>query len=79
MSDSLGDLLNKKSYGEPPEFQKIREFVEDAIGMKPRVANKADTYYVTVPSAAAAGALRVHIYRLERELGTNKRVVLRIG
>lgn len=79
MTESLGNILNKKSYGEPPEIAKIKNFVREIIGTEPRVSIKSNTYFVTVPNASAAGALRVHIYKLERDLGQGKRVVLRIG
>jgi hypothetical protein len=79
MADSLGDVLNKKNYGEPPELAVIRAFVQDLIGMTPRIYVRSNTYFVTVNGAGAAGALRVHIYRLERQLGPGKKVVLKIS
>jgi hypothetical protein len=79
MTDSLQDILSKRNYGEPPELERVRSFVEDVIGTKPSLSMRTNTIFVTVPSAAAAGALRVHTFKIERELQNKYRIVIRIA
>jgi hypothetical protein len=79
MTTPLGDLLSRKNYEEPPEIKLIKEFVQSAIGVIPRVKITPETYILTLPSAAGAGALRAHLFKLQQELGGNKRILIRIG
>lgn len=79
MSQSLGDVLAKRNYGEPPEIKVIKEFVHDQIGITPSVSITTAGYVVRVPSAAAAGTLRTKLYQLQQELGPQRRVLIRIG
>lgn len=79
MTQQIGDLLNLKNYGEPPEIRQIKEFVKQEIGLTPKVSITTETYIVRVPSAAAAGALRSSLFKLQKQLGTKKRVLIRIG
>ena len=79
MSQAMGDILSKRDYAEPPEVQQIRDFVEKAIGVTPRISIGTENYVIQVPSAAAAGALRTQLFQLQNELGTKRRLVIRIG
>ena len=79
MSQNIGDLLSSRNFSEPPEIQLIKKFVHDRLGITPKVSITSDTYVVTLPSAAAAGTLRSHIYKLQKELETKKRILIRIG
>jgi hypothetical protein len=79
MSDSLGDILNKKQYNEPPEVRMIKNFVNNIVGAEPSVSMRNDSFIVIVQSAAAAGTLRFHVRNLQAELRTQKRIIIRIG
>ena len=79
MSQAMGDILSKRDYAEPPEVQQIRDFVEKAIGITPRITITTESYLIQVTSAAAAGALRMQLFRLQKELDTKRRLVIRIG
>lgn len=79
MTPLLGDVLSSRNYREPPEIQQIKDFVQNAIGITPSVSITPESYVVQVPSAAAAGALRGHIYQLQKELDAKRRVIIRIG
>jgi hypothetical protein len=79
MATPLGDLLSRRNYEEPPEIKLIKDFVQSAVGITPRVKITPETYVLSLPSAAAAGALRAHLFKLQQELGGNKRILIRIG
>lgn len=79
MSQLLGDVLGKRNYDEPPEIRQIKDFVLSEIGITPAVSVNSETFVIKVPSAAAAGALRTKLFRLQKQLGTKRRVVIRIG
>jgi hypothetical protein len=79
MSDSLGDLIKKRDFTEPPEIQIIKASVYKIIGAVPAVSISNNSYIIQVPGAAAAGALRLKLNDLKKEAKTNKRLVIRIG
>lgn len=79
MAQQLGDLLKDKSYGEPPEIKLIKDFVQTEIGLIPQVKITENAYLITVPYAAAAGILRASLFKLQKELGDEKRLLIRIG
>lgn len=79
MSSSLQDIMKGRNYGEPPEVKIIKDFVMSVIGVTPRVSVRNESFIITLPSAAAAGSLRVHVFRLQSKVGMNKRIILRIG
>lgn len=79
MSQLLGDVLGKRNYDEPPEIRQIKDFVLSEIGITPAVSVNSETFVIKVPSAAAAGALRTKLFRLQKQLSTKRRVVIRIG
>jgi hypothetical protein len=79
MTQSIGDVMASRSYGEPPDIRRIKDFVKTEIGIVPGVSSNAESYIVRVPSAAAAGALRVGLFRLHKLLATKKRILIRIG
>ncbi len=79
MSQQIGQLLGGKNYGEPPEIKQIKEFVRKEIGLTPQISITAETYVIAVSSAAAAGSLRSSLFRLQKQLNTEKRLLIRIG
>lgn len=79
MTQSLGDVLQRRNYGEPPEIAQIKQFVQSEIGVTPAVSMTTETFVIHLRSAAAAGALRSKLYVLQRELDTKKRLLIRIG
>lgn len=79
MGKSLADLLADKNFQEPPEIKQIKEFVQSEIGLTPRVSVNTNSYTIKVPSAAAAGTLRSSLFKLQDQLGADKRLLIRIG
>ena len=79
MSQSLGDLLSRRNYDEPPEVQQIKAFVLEQVGITPSVTITTEAYVVGVNSAAAAGTLRGKIFTLQKQLDDTRRIVIRIS
>lgn len=79
MSQLLGDVLTGRNYNEPPEIQQIKKFVLAEIGITPSVSVNTETYIIKLPSAAAAGALRIKLFQLQKQLDDKRRIIIRIG
>ncbi len=79
MTQSLADLLGNRNFDEPPEIQEIKQFVRKEIGSSASVSITNESFVVKLPSASAAGALRAKVYQLQKQLGSDKRIVIRIG
>ncbi len=78
MSDSIGDLLDKQRFAEPPEIKQIQEFVQKRFKVTPHVSVSQKNIVIAVPSGALAGALRQLLHELQETLDTDKRLVIRI-
>ena len=78
MTDSIGDLLNKQRFVEPPEIKQVRDFVEQRFKVTPQVSVTQKTIVIAVKSAALAGALRPLLHQLQADINTDKRLVIRI-
>lgn len=79
MTDSIGDLLPKRKYDEPPEVQIIKDFVQEHFNAAVAVTVQPTTILIHVKSAALAGALRMKLHVLQEQIGTEKRLIIRIG
>lgn len=79
MSDSIKELLGKRSASEPPEFAVIRSFVEERFSIVPTLSISSKTITVGVPSGAIAGNLRLSLHELKEKLGGERRVIIRIN
>lgn len=77
--DTLGDLLPKKRFEEPPEVRIIKAFVHDKYQQAAVVTVQQQQIIIHVKSAALAGALRHELHHLQELCQTTKRLVLRIG
>lgn len=78
MTNSIGDLLSQKAFFEPPEIKIIKSFVIETFQVTPTVAVGDKEIIISVNSAALAGALRPHLYKLQGDCKTTKRLVIRI-
>lgn len=78
MSESLGDLLQKRSSTprEPVDFAVIRKFVQDHYSVTPKLSTSKTGITISVPTAAIASNLRFDLYDLQQSL--TKHVSLRI-
>lgn len=79
MSNSLADILGKKDFSEPSEIQDIKKFVSDKFGQTPSVKITDSAIMISVSSSSLAGALRPELHKLQEQLDTKKRLVIRIG
>lgn len=79
MTESIGDLLPKKKYDEPPEVRVIKDFVMEKFQQPVGVTVQQTQIIIHVKSAALAGALRVHLHELAEKIESDKRLVIRIG
>ncbi len=79
MTDSIGDLLPKGRFEEPPEVRVIKEFVQKKFRQPVGVTVQPAQIIIQVKSAALAGALRVHLHELQELCQTEKHLVIRIG
>lgn len=76
--DSIKDLLTKKEFEQPDEIQQIKDFVKSKFDEEPSVKLTKNSIIITVSSASLAGALRMHMHHLAKELRTEKKLILRI-
>jgi hypothetical protein len=79
MSISLQDVLAKRFDAEPPEIGVIKQYVLNELGAQVAVGVRGNQLVISVASAALAGALRPHLYKLKNLCKTDKRLVIRIG
>lgn len=77
--DSIKDLLTRKDFEQPDEIQQIKNFVKSKFDEEPAVKVTPNSIIITVSSAALAGALRVHLHHLVKDLQTDKKLLLRIS
>lgn len=82
MADSLGDLLPKQRFEEPPEVRIIKDFVQTRYQQTVGVTMGQTQITIHVASAALAGTLRTQLHELSALCFGNqppKRLILRIG
>ena len=79
MTDSLKDILGKRDYEKPDEITYIKNFVLTKFGEKPKVRITNRSVIINVSNASLAGALRVHLYKIERDLKLKKPLRIVIG
>lgn len=79
MTDSLKDILGKRKYQQPDEITYIKNFVLTKFGEEPKVRITKQSVIINVSNASLAGALRVHLYKIERDLKLKKSLRIVIG
>jgi len=77
--DSLGNLLGRKEYSEPPEVAAIKKYVQDEFQQNVSVMVRDRDIVLQVPSAALANALRLKSPDIKRQCNLTKRLTFRIG
>lgn len=76
MSD-LGDILaQKKLPHEPIDFSAIRDYVVREFNITPGLQLRGETIVITMPNAAAAGALRFQLPALKSELAVTAELII---
>ncbi|HEX5797460.1 MAG TPA: hypothetical protein VFX86_03645 [Candidatus Saccharimonadales bacterium] len=77
--DSIKDVLKEKDFQQPDEIQQIKDFVKAKFDEEPRVKIVNNNIVISVSNASLAGALRVHLHHLSKEIGTDKKLLLKIS
>ena len=79
MAQKLAEILADRFDDEPPEIQTIKKYIKETFDQAVAVATRDKQIVISVRSAALAGALRPHLYKLRQLAGTTKRLTIRIG
>ncbi|HEY5152352.1 MAG TPA: hypothetical protein VII55_00085 [Candidatus Saccharimonadales bacterium] len=77
--DSLGSILHKKDFDEPPEMASIKKYVQDEFQLAVGVQVRERDIVVIVSSAALANTLRLRGPEIKRRCQIDKRLTFRIG
>jgi hypothetical protein len=77
--DSLGKLLGKKDFDEPPEIAVIKKYIKDEFGVPVGVQLRDRDIIISTRSAALANTLRLRSPDIKRHCNLNKRLTFRIG
>ena len=78
MGDSIADILKSKGPSEPPEIKKIKDFVEEEIGQRPKVAIYDGNFFVYISGSVAASNIRYRIFQLQRNLGLENKIIIKV-
>jgi hypothetical protein len=79
MTDSIAEILGRQRFEEPEEVLVIKSFVKEHFDHIPGVAIQSSQIIISVPNAALAGTLRMHLHELASLCQTKKRLVIRIS
>jgi hypothetical protein len=79
MTDTLGDLLDKSRFAEPPEIRILKDFLKSNYQASGRFNIRDDRIIIAVDNSALAGTLRMDLVRLQKLCGTDKKLVIRVG
>ena len=79
MTDSLKNILDKDKYRQPAEIAYIKNFVQEKFGEEPKVRITERSIIINVSNSSLAGALRVHLYKIEHDLKLKKNLRIVIG
>ena len=77
--DSLGSLLGRRDFDEPPEVAAIKQYVKANYKTDIAVIIRPRDIVISVPSAALANTLRLRSQEIKRQCQTDKRLTFRIG
>lgn len=79
MANALSDILAGRFDDEPTEIKAIKNYVHDNFGESVAIAVRNKQLVITTQSAALAGALRPHLYKLQKICGKGYRLTIKIG
>ena len=71
--------MGNKDFGVPPEVAEIKAYVQRHFKVDVAVAIQERAIIINTRSAALAGSLRPHLYKLKEQLKTDKKLIIRIG
>lgn len=79
MASSLGDIINSRQPTEPKEVLVIKSFIKTHFKSDCRITVSEYSIIIGVNNAALAGALRLKLHQLQKQIDTSKRISIRIG
>lgn len=68
-----------KKWDEPEEFKVIKDYVRNKYNSQVGLKQNEKSIIISAPSAALAGTLRMDLNKLQKELKSDKKLVIRIG
>lgn len=71
--------MGNKDFDQPPEVEAIKTFVRKKFSSDVSVNLSPSSITIITKSASLAGSLRPHLHSLKKELGTDKKIFIRIG
>jgi hypothetical protein len=77
--DSLNDILSRKDFDEPAESLAIKRYVREKYDEAVAVTIREKEIIIAAPNASLANTLRFKVVDLRKLVGTEKRLVFRIG
>ncbi|HSX44476.1 MAG TPA: hypothetical protein VLE69_04270 [Candidatus Saccharimonadales bacterium] len=75
---SIGDILAKKDFQEPPEVGLIKKYVQNKFKSNVSVTVQEKQIIISARSAALAGTLQLHRHELAQVCQTDKKLIFRI-
>ncbi len=76
---SLFDIMGNKDFGVPAEITEIKAYTKRHFNVDVGVTISERTIIISTRSAALAGSLRPHLFKLKEQLKTDKKLIIRIG
>jgi hypothetical protein len=78
MTKSLADIMANK-WDEPKEFIVIKEYVRQKYNAQVGIKQTDRSIIILTSGSALAGTLRMDINKLQEELNTDKKLLIRVG
>jgi hypothetical protein len=76
---SLMDILGDKDFDVPVEVTEIKAYIKRHFDKEVGVGLQKTVIIITCSSAALAGSIRPHLHKLQKQLKTEKKLIVRIG
>lgn len=77
--DNLRDILAQRKPEEPPEIAIIKKYVQDAFQEVVGITVREHEIVIAAPGASLANTLRLRTLEIQKLIGSQKRLVFRIG
>lgn len=77
--DSIRDLLADKNFKEPPEINRIKNFVKRKYDSDVKVSLTGEQIIISTDNSALSASLRVNLPELTKAAGTDKKIIFRVG
>lgn len=78
MTNSISDILGDK-FDEPDEITQIKSYVKKKYDDDVGVELRPDRIIIAAPNASLASTLRMELHKLQKDINTDKKLIIRIG